>query len=123
MHEGETIKQPQERIKQLELENELLKAKICELEARLAQYENAHTPPSLRRGRNRKKNQDTKDKGKPGQKVGHKGVTRPLAIPDSQGNSLERSTTALTTGLRSFLIQVWIQPIIGQRELCGHMLC
>jgi len=55
MHEGETIKQPQERIKQLELENELLKAKICELEARLAQYENAHTPPSLRRGRNRKK--------------------------------------------------------------------
>ena len=50
MHEGETIKQPQERIKQLELENELLKAKICELEARLAQYENAHNPPSLRRG-------------------------------------------------------------------------
>ena len=55
MHEGETIKQPHERIKQLELENELLKAKICELEARLAQYENAHTPPSLRRGCNRKK--------------------------------------------------------------------
>jgi len=48
MHEGERIKQPQERIKQLELENELLKArvgeieplkaKIRELEARLAQY-------------------------------------------------------------------------------------
>jgi predicted RNase H-like nuclease (RuvC/YqgF family) len=39
MHEEETIKQPQERIKQLELENELLKAKIRELEARLAQYD------------------------------------------------------------------------------------
>ena len=78
MHEGETIKQLQERIKQLELDNELLKArasdneqlqaKIRELEARLAQYENAHTPPSLRRGRNRKKDPDKKDKGKPGQK-------------------------------------------------------
>jgi hypothetical protein len=63
MHEEETIKQPQERIKQLELENELLKArageieplkaKICELEARLDQYEIAHTSSSLRRGRNR----------------------------------------------------------------------
>ena len=92
MHEGETIKQPQERIKQLELENELLKtrvgeieplkAKIRELEARLAQYENAHTPPSLRRGRNRKKDPDKNDKGKPGQKIGHKGVTRPYAAPD-----------------------------------------
>jgi transposase len=84
MHEGETIKQLQERIKQLELENELLKAKICELEARLAQYENAHTPPSLRRGRNRKKDQDKKNNGKPGQKIGHKGVTRPYAAPDRQ---------------------------------------
>ena len=94
MHEDETIKQPQERIKQLELENELLKArvgeieplkaKICELEARLAQYENAHTPPSLRRGRNRKKDPDKNNKGKPGQKNGHKGVTRPYAAPDRQ---------------------------------------
>jgi hypothetical protein len=33
MHEEETIKQPQEQIKLLELENELLKAKIRELEA------------------------------------------------------------------------------------------
>ena len=66
----------------MRLEIELLKAKIRELEARLAQYENAHTPPSLRRGRNRKK--DKSDKGKPGQKIGHKGVTRPYAAPDSQ---------------------------------------
>lgn len=66
MHEVETIKQPQERIRQLELENELLKAKICELEARLAQHENAHTPPSLKRGRNRKKEEDKKNNGKPG---------------------------------------------------------
>ena len=60
----------------------MLKAKISELEARLAKYENAHTPPSLRRGRNRKKDKDNKEK--PGQKIGHKGVTRPNAVPDSQ---------------------------------------
>jgi transposase len=94
MHEEETIKQLQERIKQLELENELLKARvgeieplkamISELEARLAQYENAHTPPSLRRGRIRKKDPDKNNKGKPGQKMGHKGVTRPYATPDRQ---------------------------------------
>ena len=55
MDEGETIKQLREQNEQLRLEIELLKAKIRELEARLAQYENAHTPPSLRRGRNHKK--------------------------------------------------------------------
>jgi len=94
MNEGEAIKQLLEQNKQLKLENELLtakvseiealKAKILELEAKLAQYENAHTPPSLRRGRNRKKDQDKNDKGKPGQKIGHKGVTRPYAPPDRQ---------------------------------------
>jgi transposase len=82
MDEGEIIKQLREQNEQLRLEIELLKAKIRELEARLAQYENAHTPPSLRRGRNRKKYNG--DKGKPGQKIGHKGVTRPNAAPDSQ---------------------------------------
>jgi transposase len=82
--EGETYKQLREENDQLKRENELLKTKIIELEARLAQYENAHTPPSLRRGRNRKKDQDKNDKGKPGQRIGHKGVTRPYAKPDSQ---------------------------------------
>jgi transposase len=82
MDEGETNRQLCELVEQLKRENELLKAKVSELEARLAQYENAHTPPSLRRGRNRKKDND--NKGKPGQKIGHKGVTRPYAVPDSQ---------------------------------------
>jgi transposase len=82
MTEGEIIKQLQEQNEQLKHENELLKAKIIELEARLAQYENAHTPPSLRRGGNRKKDKDSK--GKPGQKIGHKGLTRSYAAPDSQ---------------------------------------
>jgi predicted RNase H-like nuclease (RuvC/YqgF family) len=61
MYEGETIKQPQERIEQLERENELLRSKIIELEACLTQYENAHTPPSLRRGSNRKKDPEKKN--------------------------------------------------------------
>ena len=81
MYEGETIKQPQDRIEELERENELLKAKISELEARLAQYENAHTPPNQRRGRNRKKDPDKNDKGKPGQKIGHKGRNKTLCCP------------------------------------------
>ena len=81
MDEGEIIKQLRELNEQLRRENELLKAKIRELEARLARYENAHTPPSLRGGRNRKKHKE--DKGKPGQKEGHKGLTRPYATPDS----------------------------------------
>jgi transposase len=84
MDEGETIKQLIDLVKQLKAENELLRTKIRELEAKLAQYENAHTPPSLRRGRNRKKGQDKNDNGKPGQKMGHKGVTRPYATPDRQ---------------------------------------
>ena len=84
MDKGETNKQLHEENGQLKRENELLKAKIRELEARLAKYENAHTPPSLRRGRNRKKDQDKNNKGKPGQKVGHKGLTRPYATPDRQ---------------------------------------
>lgn len=82
MDEGETNEQLRELVEQLRRENELLKAKIRELEARLAQYENAHTPPSLRRGRNRKRDSD--NKGKPGQKMGHKGITRPCAKPDHQ---------------------------------------
>jgi len=84
MVEGEINKQLLELVEQLKLEIELLKARIRELEAQLAQYENAHTPPSLRRGRNRKKVQDKNDKGKPGQKIGHKGVTRPYTTPDRQ---------------------------------------
>jgi transposase len=84
MNEEETIKQLRDLIEQLKRENELLKAKVVELEARLARYENAHTPPSLRHGGNRKKDQNEDAKGKPGQKKGHKGLTRPYAKPDKQ---------------------------------------
>ncbi len=84
MDEGETLEQLRKENERLKRENELLKAKILELEARLAQYENAHTPPSLRRGRNRRRDQDKKNNGKPGQKIGHKGITRPRAKPDKQ---------------------------------------
>ena len=94
MDESAAFKQLLEQNTQLKLDIELLtaklseieplKARIQELEAKLAQYENAHTPPSLRRGRNRKKDQDKNNKGKPGQKIGHKGVTRPYVTPDRQ---------------------------------------
>ncbi|NYT02417.1 MAG: IS66 family transposase, partial [Methanosarcinales archaeon] len=82
MNEGELIRQLLEQIEQLKRENEMLKARIRELEARLAQYENAHTPPSLKRGFRRKKGKDEKNQGKPGQKNGHEGVTRPQVQPD-----------------------------------------
>lgn len=50
MDEGETLEHLRKENERLKRENELLKAKILELEARLTQYENAHTPPSLRHG-------------------------------------------------------------------------
>lgn len=55
MNQEETIKLLQEENRQLKREIEKLLEYIKELEARLAQYENVHTPPSLRRDRNRKK--------------------------------------------------------------------
>ena len=84
MQDEEIIKQLLDLIDQLRQENELLKERIKELEARLAKYENVHTPPSQRRGRNRRKDQNDGIKGTPGQKIGHKGLTRPHAKPDRQ---------------------------------------
>jgi transposase len=84
MHEEEIIKQLRAENEQLMREIELLKEHIKDLDARLAKYENAHTPPSLRRGRNRTRDQKSRDQGKPGQKIGHEGVTRPQAKPDRQ---------------------------------------
>ena len=84
MQDEELIRQLRAENEQLKREIESLKEYIKELEARLAKYENAHTPPSLRRGRNRKKEQNGGDQGKPGRKLGHKGVTRPQAKPDRQ---------------------------------------
>jgi transposase len=54
MQEEELINQLRSENEQLKREIELLKDYIKELEARLAKYENAPTPPSLLRGRNRK---------------------------------------------------------------------
>ena len=69
-------------IRQLKRENESLKTCIKELEAKLAMYANAHTQPRLKRGGKRKKDQNEGGGKKPGQKKGHKGVTRPPAKPD-----------------------------------------
>ena len=85
MDKDEIIEQLQEVIAQLKHDNELLLARIRELEAQLAKYENPHTPPSLRRGGgNTKKNQNKNGRKKPGQKKGNKGVTRERAELDDQ---------------------------------------
>jgi len=70
MHEEDIIKQLKDENERLRRENEFLKEQIAKLEARLAKYENAHTPPSLRRGRKRKREYDGGVRGKPGQKRG-----------------------------------------------------
>jgi len=56
------IKQLQDAIDQLKHENESLKGRIRELVANLAMHDNAHTPPSLKRGGKRKKDQDAGDR-------------------------------------------------------------
>jgi transposase len=84
MDNEELIRQLQNENDQLKREIEFLKGRIAYLEARLAQYENAHTPPSKKRGDNRKKDHNDGDKGKPGQKAGHKGLTRPIAKPSRE---------------------------------------
>lgn len=58
---------------------ERLEARIAELERCLAQYENAHTPPSIG-GRVFSLHRKEK-RGKPGQKPGHAGTTRPQPEP------------------------------------------
>lgn len=75
-----------EIIRQLREEIKLLKARIEQLERRLARYENPHTPPSLRRGLGgggqRPEEEETGEKKGPGRPVGHEGTTRPLPEPD-----------------------------------------
>jgi len=65
------VKMLLEKIKELE-------ARIAELERRLKLYENPHTPPSKIMGKYPIKK---KGSGKPGQKKGHKGFTRPTPKP------------------------------------------
>ncbi|MHC1610204.1 MAG: IS66 family transposase [Candidatus Methanospirareceae archaeon] len=67
-------------------ENERLKARIEELERLLASYENAHTPPSLRKKSNKKPKSSYR---KPGRPPGHKGSTRPQPKPDKVVNVTE----------------------------------
>ena len=61
MQEEELIRQLRSENEQLKRDIKLLKDYIKELEARLAKYGNAHTPPSLRRGRNHRRDQNSRD--------------------------------------------------------------
>jgi transposase len=83
-NEIKIIERLQEEKALLKEENEILKTSIEELEARLAKYENAHAPPSLRRGGNSGKGRKQISGKKPGQKKGHKGITRPQPEPDNE---------------------------------------
>lgn len=62
----------------LQEEIKILKDKIRELELKLQMYENPHTPPSRIQ---RQYPPRQKTNGKPGQKKGHKGTTRPQPEP------------------------------------------
>jgi transposase len=138
MDKEELIKQPLDTNAQLRRENELLRrenemllGRVLELEARLAKYENAHTPPSLKRGRNRKKGQNDGSKGIPGQKIGHKGVTRPPAKPDKQVEvTAERCPDCGTDLGDPFRIESKIieelpepQPVIVTEYKIAHYRC
>jgi transposase len=129
--ENEQLRRENELLKAKVIELELLKAKIIELEARLAKYENAHTPPSMRRGRNRRRNQDEDNKGKPGQKMGHAGVTRPYAKPDRQVElTVDRCPDCGTDLGDPFRIDSKIieeipepQPVIVTEYKIAHYVC
>jgi transposase len=54
-----------------------LLGRVAELEARLAKYENAHTPPSLK-----EKSKAKSMSGSPGRPEGYKGSTRPTPEPE-----------------------------------------
>ena len=131
MHEEETIKHLQDENQQLRHEIELLKEYIRELEARLAKYENAHTPPSLRRGSDRKEEKNGSVKGRPGQKIGHKGVTRPQAKPEKQVDvTIDRCPDCGTELGDAFRIESKIiedipqpQPIIVTEYKIAHYRC
>jgi transposase len=131
MCEEGIVRELRDSNEQLRLEIQSLKDKIKELEARLAKYENAHTPPSQRRGRNRRKEQNDAPKGSPGQKVGHKGVTRPQAKPDRQVDvTLERCPECGTELGTPFRVESKIieeipepQPIIVTEYKIGHYRC
>nr|QNO43783.1 hypothetical protein BPLLOOKG_00009 [Methanosarcinales archaeon ANME-2c ERB4]QNO50591.1 hypothetical protein EGELPFMD_00011 [Methanosarcinales archaeon ANME-2c ERB4] len=120
-----------EIIRQLKRENELLKGRIMELEAKLAMHDNAHTPPSLKRGGKRKKDQDAGDRKKPGQKKGHKGVTRPPAKPDRQMDVMKDRCPDCGTELGvPFSVESKIieeipepQPVIVTEYKIAHYTC
>ncbi len=131
MDKDEILGQLQAVIAQRGREIELLKDRIRKLEARLAIYENAHTPPSLKRGGNRKKRQNKGVKGTPGQKKGHTGVTRPIAKPDKHVEVTTERCPDCGTELGSpFRIESEIiedipepQPVIVTEFKIAHYTC
>lgn len=108
---------------------ELLK-KIEELEKRLAKYENAHTPPSLRGGFRRRLIPSEEYK-KPGQKEGHEGITRAMPTPTMSIQLLEEKCKHCNNKLgKPFKIESKIieeipepKPIEVTQYKIGHYKC
>ena len=65
--------------------------RIAELEARLAMYDNAHTPPSLKRYPDKRKSESS---GRLGRPPGYEGTTRPTPKPDKQIVVLKKQCNA-----------------------------
>ena len=73
------IKELEEKVAELEKENAEQAKLIAELRAKLAQYENPHTPSSAQRFKDEAKPSGSKKRGAP---KGHRGATRPKPEPD-----------------------------------------
>lgn len=66
------------RLEEVEKANSKMSNKISELEAKLAKYENPHTPSSAQRFKEKLKDPAPKERGAP---KGHRGATRPIPEP------------------------------------------
>ena len=78
-NDRELLREVQYEIAHLKEENARQAKEIKDLKAKLAKYENPHTPSSAQRFKKRSKPKPSKKRGAP---KGHKGANRPQPEPD-----------------------------------------